>query len=322
MSPIFSKGQSPYNDVENSTLYFDEMTLSVFILVLISAIFHAMWNFAARKAAGNLVAMWLGLWIGCALVLPGVIGVVVYRGLPETVSAQAIICTIATGLIHGVYFRLIATGYEHGEISLVYPIARGSGIALTAILASLFFQEYLALLGSVGIGLISAGILTLSLAANKTIQDKRSIETTSRFPAPPRVITLALSAGATIVAYSLIDKIGVRHVNPVVYIWFMFLLAAAYLTPFVVRRYGSKLGQAARQHLGYAVVIGAGSIGTYLMILFAFTMGPVGYIVAVRELGVVLGALAGMIFLKERFTIPKAIAICTIVAGIICIKIS
>ena len=298
------------------------MTLSVFILVLISAISHAAWNFAARKAAGNLVAMWLGLWIGCALVLPGVIGVVVYKGLPETVSAPAIICTIATGVIHAAYFRLVATGYEHGEISLVYPIARGSGIALTAILASLFFKEYFALLGCIGIGLISTGIMTLSLAARKTIQEKGPLEATSSLPTPPSVIKLALATGATIVAYSLVDKIGVGHVNPVVYIWCMFLLAAVFLTPFVVRRYRSKLRQTARQYLGYAVVIGAGSIGTYLMILFAFTMGPVGYIVAVREFAVVLGALAGMIFLKERFTIPKVIAILTIVIGIMCIKSS
>ena len=284
------------------------MTLSVFILVLISAISHAAWNFAARKAAGNLVAIWLGLWFGCALVLPGVIGIVVYKGLPETVSAQAIICTIATGLIHGVYFRLVATGYEHGEISLVYPIARGSGIALTAILASLLFKEYFTLLGSIGIGLISAGIMTLSLAADRKANAK--------------VITLALAAGATIVAYALVDKMGVRYVNPVVYIWSMFLIAAVFLTPFVVRRYRGKLGHLARQYLGYALVIGVGSIGTYLMILFAFTMGPVGYIVAVRELAVVLGALAGILFLKERFTIPKAIAICTIVIGIMCIKMS
>ena len=222
---------------------------------------------------------------------------------------QPVICIIATGLIHAVYFRLLAAGYEHGEISLVYPIARGSGIALTAILASLFFKESFALLGSIGIGLISAGIILLSAAAERKANDAKAI-------------TLALSIGATIVAYSLVDKMGVRYTNPVVYIWSMFLIAAVFLTPFVVRRYRGTLGQITRQYLGYAVVIGVGSIATYLMILFAFTMGRVGHIVAVRELAVVLGALAGIILLKERFTIPKAIAICTIVIGIMCIKLS
>jgi len=285
------------------------MDSPVFLLVLISAVSHAAWNFAARKAAGNLVAVWLGVWFGCALIFPGVIGIVVYKGLPTTAPVQSIIYIIATGLIHSVYFRLLAAGYEHGEISLVYPIARGSGIAITAILASLFFKENISLLGSIGIGLISAGIILLSRAAERKANDTKAI-------------TLALFIGATIVAYSLVDKMGVHYTNPVVYIWSMYLIAAVVLTPFVVRRYRGTLGHIARQYLGYAVIIGVGGSATYLMILFAFTMGRVGYIVAVRELAVVLGALAGIILLKERFTIPKAIAICTIVIGIMCIKLS
>jgi uncharacterized membrane protein len=285
------------------------MTSSVFLLVLIAAIFHAAWNFAARKAAGNLVAVWLGLWLGCAVVFPGVIGIAVYKGLPETVPAQAIACIIATGLIHSVYFRLLAAGYEHGEISLVYPIARGSGIALTAILASSFFKESFTLLGTIGIGLISLSIISLGTATRGKAHDTKAV-------------TLALSVGASIVAYSLVDKVGVNHVNPVVYIWSMYLIAAIVLTPFVVRRYRGTLGQVAGKYIGYSMIIGIGAMGTYLLILFAFTMGPVGYIVAVRESAVILGAIAGIIFLKERFTITKVFAICVIVVGIIIIKLS
>jgi len=284
------------------------MTLSVFLLVLLSAFGHATWNFAARKAAGNLVAFWIGLWLGCAFIFPGVIGIVIHDGFHETVQLKAIICIIATGLIHAVYFRLLAAGYENGEISLVYPIARGSGIAVTAILANLFLQESFTVLGSIGIGLICVGIISLSVSTPKRSSDAKAI-------------TLALCIGASIVAYSLVDKIGVEHTNPVVYIWSMFLIAAIVLTPSITRRYRGTLGQKAKQHIGYALIIGVGSLGTYLMILFAFTMGPVGYIVAVRELAVVLGALAGIIFLKERFTISKIAAICVIVGGIISIKL-
>jgi uncharacterized membrane protein len=130
-----------------------------------------------------------------------------------------------------------------------------------------------------------------------------------------------LGVGATIVAYSLVDKIGVRYTHPVLYIWLMFLIAAIVLTPVLKRCYPDTLVQMAKQYFGYAVIIGGGSIGTYLMILFAFTVGPVGYIVAVRELSVVFGALAGIIFLKERGTITKIAAICVIVIGNICIRL-
>ncbi|MCJ7663597.1 MAG: DMT family transporter [Desulfobacterales bacterium] len=285
------------------------MTLYVFLLVLFSAFCHATWNFAARKAAGNLMAVWLGLWLGCAVMLPGAIGIIIHSGIRETMQLQGITCIIATGLIHTVYFRLLAAGYEAGEISLVYPIARGSGIALTAILAGLLLREQLTLLGSIGIGLVCLGIISLSTGRHKRADDTKAIR-------------LALCIGASIVAYSLVDKIGVSYINPVVYICSMFLIAGIALTPMLIRRYRGQLGKEARQNIGYAVIIGIGSAGTYLMILFAFTRGPVNYIVAVREFAVVLGALAGIIFLKERFTLAKALAICVIVIGILGIKLS
>jgi uncharacterized membrane protein len=284
------------------------MTPYVFLLVIFSALCHAAWNFAARKAAGNLMAIWLALWIGCAVILPGAIGVIIHSGIRTAAELPGIYCIIATGLIHGVYFRLLAAAYEEGEISLVYPIARGSGIAFTAILAGLLLQEQLTLLGAIGIGLVCLGIISLSRDAHRRADDKRAIR-------------LALGIGASIVAYSIVDKIGVGYIHPLVYIWSMFLIAAIALTPLLIRRYHGQLWQAAKQYRGYAAIIGIGSAGTYLMILFAFTRGPVNYIVAVREFAVVLGALAGVIFLKERLTMAKALAICVIVIGIIGIKL-
>jgi len=255
------------------------------------------------------MAVWLGLWLGCAVILPGAIGIIIYRGIHATVQLTGIFCIIATGLIHSVYFRLLAAGYEAGEISLVYPIARGSGIALTAILAGLLLKEQLAVLGSIGIGLVCLGIISLSTGTRKRADDTKAVR-------------LALCIGASIVAYSLVDKVGVSYVNPVVYICSMFLIAGIALTPMLLRRYRGALGREARENIGYALIIGIGSVGTYLMILFAFTRGPVNYIVAVREFAVVFGALAGIIFLKERFAITKALAICIIVIGIISIKLS
>ena len=254
------------------------------------------------------MAVGMGLWIGSAFVFPAALYFLVRDGFQDMVRMQALACIIATGLIHGVYFRLVSAGYEKGEISLVYPIARGSGIAVTAILAGFLLEERFTWMGSVGIGLISLGILSLSISAQKKADDVKAI-------------ILALCIGATIVSYSLVDKVGVSYTNPVVYLWCMFLIAAVALTPSLIRRYPDTIMHAARKQLGTASIIGIGSTVTYLMILYAFTMGPVGYIVAVREFSVVLGALAGMAFLKERFTVMKLVAICAIVAGIISIKL-
>jgi len=284
------------------------MALSVFLLVIFSAFCHATWNFAARKAAGNLMAIWLGLWIGCAVILPGALGVIIHRGTHAAGQLTGIACIIATGLIHSIYFRLLAAAYEEGEISLVYPIARGSGVAFTAILAGLLLKEQLTFPGAIGIGLVCVGIISLGREAHKRVDDKKAIR-------------LSLGIGASIVAYSIVDKIGVGYSHPVVYIWSMFLIAGIVLTPLLIRRYRGQMRQVARQYKGYAAIIGVGSVGTYLMILFAYTRGPVNYIVAVREFAVVLGALAGVIFLKERLTMVKALAICIIVIGVIGIKL-
>ena len=289
--------------------YNGQMTIQVLLLVLLSALFHATWNFVARKVEGNLVVLWFGVCLGSALITPGVIGIIIYSGLGKIAQLPAIICIIATGLIHVVYFRLLSAGYEKGEISLVYPIARGSGIALTAILANLFLKEKFDILGLIGICLICVGIISMSRSTHRKTDDINAVR-------------LALCIGASISAYSLIDKIGVNYVNPVVYIWSMGVIIALVMTPFLMKRHRGTLIKEAKRYLGYGVIIGVGSLGTYLMILFAFTMGPVSYIVAVREFAVVLGALAGIIFLKERVSIPKIVAICAIVFGIISIKLS
>jgi len=285
------------------------MSPSVFLLVLLSAVFHAGWNLAARKVSGNLMTVWLGLWLGCGLLVPAVIAVTIRDGLGDLLQPPAFSCVIATGLIHGIYFRLVAAMYRRGEISFVYPIARGSGIALTAVLAILVLKEEFTTLGALGIGLISAGILALGAIGNRKTDNASSLIS-------------ALGLGATIVAYSLIDKVGVGYIHPVTYIWLQFLIAAMVLTPFLIRRCPTAFGPELRRSVGWAFVIGGGSIATYLMVLFAFTMGPVGYIVAVRELSVVFGSLAGIFFLKEQCTPLKVITLIFITAGNIFIRLS
>jgi len=117
------------------------MTTSIFLLVLGSAFCHAGWNFAARKVSGNFIVLWISLWIGCLFLLPMARGVLFKLGLAKAVQIDGIPYMITTGCIHAVYFTLLGISYQHGEISLVYPIARGSGVGLTAILPVLFSQK-------------------------------------------------------------------------------------------------------------------------------------------------------------------------------------
>lgn len=279
------------------------MTGLVFGMVLLSATLHALWNFAAKKVSGNLSVLWLGLCVASVLSWPFAISV--YRAEEITLGSTA--CILATGAIHVAYFWLIAKAYQSGDISLVYPVARGSGVAGTALLAFIWLRESLALLGVVGIVIIGLG--TALLGASQ--RDHHEGLTAYLY---------ALAVGLTIAMYSVVDKLGVGMVHPIVYISSMFTLAALALLPYMVWRRRPECRQALDQLKVFIGIIGVGSIGTYLMILFAYRLGPVSYIVAVREFAVVIGALLGRILLCERITPRKVAGMAAIVGGIILVK--
>ena len=283
------------------------MTLGVFLLALAAAVCHAGWNFVARKVSGNLVVVWLAILTGCLLLLPIALGILFHYGFANSVSLPAFGYMIATGVIHAIYFCLLSLSYEKGEITRIYPIARGSGVGGTAICAKLFLREEISFMGSIGIGLIFLGVVAMGSPAFRTGENTRQFK-------------LALCVGASIVTYSLIDKIGVNKVNPVLYIWAMFFIAAIVLWPLVVWRHWGTILKTGKIYMRDILAIGAGSIGTYLMILFAFTLGLVSYVVAIREFAVVIGVLLGVLFLKERLTPSKVVAIFTITMGLVCIK--
>ncbi len=284
------------------------MNADVWGLVLTAAIGHALWNFAARKAAGDAAIIWLSVVVGVLVAIP-FCAYTWWQGTPPPLplSWSGGLCLVATGIIHGLYFALLAEAYEHGEISLVYPVARGSGVGLTALAAWLALGEDISLLGASGIALVLAGIFCLGASA---------------FKHQTRGLQLALGVGLTIVCYSLVDKIGVGYVQPLYYITGMWLIGSLVRAPWVVRRYGAGLLTIARVHWPVITLIGVASLGTYLLILYAYTQGPVGYIVAVRESSVVIGALLGWIFLKERLTLLKATGLLAIVGGLVLIKAS
>jgi drug/metabolite transporter (DMT)-like permease len=283
------------------------MTIGIFTLVIAAALFHALWNFVARKVKGNLVIIWLALFAGCFALLPGIIVLAGLGRISLQVPATAVGYIIATGLIHGAYFNLLARAYERGEISVVYPILRGSGIGLTAILASLILKEEISAIGLTGIGLVFSGILLMGIPF-------------LRRGAEADQYRLALCIGVSIAAYSLVDKVGVGKMTPVLYIWFMFLIAAAVLWPAVMKRHRGEVLHTARANPGHITIIGIGSIGTYLMILFALQLTPVSYIVAAREFSVVIGTLLGVVLLREQMTTLKAAAIVFITLGLLFIK--
>lgn len=283
------------------------MTLGVFALVLTAALCHALWNFAARNVEGNFVILWLALCAGCLLFFPVVAAAVVFHDIHAATRPAALWYVIATGVIHSIYFTFLSRAYEYGEISVVYPIARGSGIGLTAIIAGVVLREGISPCGAGGITLIFIGVTAMGMAVGRRSGGGKGYG-------------FALCVGLTITAYSLVDKVGVSTMNPILYLWFMIVITVLLLVPRLLARYRGTIVRTARDHTGVILMIGIVSLGTYLMILFAYTLAPVSYVIALREFAVVIGAVLGFLLLKETVTPWKITAITLIVGGMLLIR--
>jgi drug/metabolite transporter (DMT)-like permease len=281
------------------------MTLIIFLLIICSAFLHATWNFAAKKASGNYYVIYLGLGISTILFFPFLFTL----SATDIFNNRAYPYVLATGTIHAVYFFALARAYEHGDISSAYPIARGTGVAGTALTAYLFLNESITLFGLFGIASISLGTLFVGW---KHAEQKEFL----------KGLLFALLVGATIAAYSIVDKIGVGIMNPVAYIFGQWIIGTLWLTPYVFIYKRRELVLAWKDYKKHSFIIGVGSLTTYLLILFIFRIAPVSYVVALREVAVAFGAVFGFAFLGEKMTRLKIVGIVLIVIGMMAIKMA
>jgi drug/metabolite transporter (DMT)-like permease len=279
------------------------MSLTLLSLILFAAVLHATWNFFAKRSGGGLTVLWLGAAISTVATIPA--AVVSQWGKPIPHTGLVIGCI--SGVIHCAYWWALARMYEAGDISLAYPVARGSGVAGTAIGSILFLREPLSFVGAMGIGSVCVGVIALGF--------QRRSE-----PVRARVVALALITGLTITGYSLLDDRGVEHMAPPAYLAIETGVGAIGLALLMRRRLRDAIVPSYRAHWKTAWIIGVGSPLTYLVILFAYAAGPVGYITAVREFSVVIAALLGVWFLGERMTPLRWFGIALVVTGMVLIK--
>ncbi|MDX9800128.1 MAG: SMR family transporter [Spirochaetia bacterium] len=281
------------------------MDIRVFSLVLFAACTHAVWNFFSKKASGSLKVTLLGLWMANLTLLPVSLFIISIDGL----TLHELRFMSVTALAHITYYYFLNLGYRAGDISIVYPVARGTGIAGTAICAFFILGESFSTAGVAGIALIFSGVIIISL--------KRKIKREDL-----KVLAYALGVGVSIVIYSVNDKAGVAHTNPVAYLNLKDIIALSLMTPFVFRKGVPEIKEMFKKSWKYSIIIGYGALGTYLMILYAFTLAKAGYISAAREFSIVIGSILGILFLREKLTPGKAAGIVLITAGLIFIKLS
>lgn len=282
-------------------------------IVLVAAFLHAGWNYLSKKSKRKIVFIWWFLLFGVIFYFP----MFLYFWPRTNISHVGWIYIAATGVLHALYFWFMGGAYERGDLSLVYPLSRGSGPLFVPLLAVVFIHEKLALLGIVGIALIIFGIYILHL---------QSFSGQSFF-APFRALgnassLWALCTGGTIAAYSLVDKVGVSFVYPPVYIYLMLLITWILLSPYVLTRERTRLAE--EWHINKGAILAAGFLVlfTYMLVLFAFKMSKVSYVVAVREISIVFSAIYGITWLGEKHAKQKLTGSVFISLGVIFIGLS
>jgi len=283
------------------------VTGAALALVLSAAVIHATWNAMAKGAREPMAMLW---WAGVlsSIVFAPPSFYVLWR---DGFSPRALPFVLATVTLHGVYFFSLGKAYQSGDFSVVYPMARGLGVAIVPVGAYYFFDERLSRLGILGIVLIGSGIFALHWRRGAWSEGALLRPGTG----------WAIVTGLCIASYSLVDKIGVSHINPLPYLWAMMLGSCVSLLPPVLRCPGA-LTREWRENRLAVILSGFLSPGGYLLVLFAFRLSKAGYVVAGREVSIVISALVGSILLKEGQLGQRLVGAGIVAAGVICVALA
>ncbi len=280
------------------------MPLLAVVAVLLAAVTHSTWNLFAKKAAGSRHFVWLYSVGSIVLYLP-VVAWIVYSERPQFGPMQCLALT-GTSVLHLGYSLTLQAGYRASDLSLVYPIARGSGPLLSFVGAALLLGERPTWLAALGLVLIVAGIL---LVAGLTREPHR---------APKVGILFGLLTGGFIAGYTVNDGWAVKTLalSPFLIDFSGNLARVVILTPFALRdRPG--LAREARVYASSAAVVSVlGPLG-YVLVLFAMRIAPVSHVAPARELSTLVGTYFGSRLLREKAAPARLVGATCILIGVI-----
>lgn len=290
------------------------MNLANIGLLVAAAVFHAVSQALIKGAKSSAVFSWLMLGVSTVLGIPALF----FLGM---VTPLGWIIVAASGLIEAIYFMSLSKAYSQGDLSSVYPIARGSAPLLTLLWSVLFLGERPTRAGLLGIIVIVVGIYMSRL------------DSLSDWNKPMRNFFRggagwALLTGVFISGYTTIDKIGTRQLNPVLYLYLVLAIAWLIQMPFrlVASQRGTILDEIGHKSDGTwqldvsacVRVIASMALGfaAYTLVLLVMRTSPVSYVAPIREMSVVLGAWIGIRIMKEQGGLIRIIAAAMIVLGI------
>jgi drug/metabolite transporter (DMT)-like permease len=280
------------------------VTPAVLLLVAIAAVAHATWNLTI-KAAGTSGTRFLWLTFVVATIAVAPFGIVSLAHVGPRLWLLLLLA-LGSGILQITYFLTLQRGYRLGDVSVVYPLARGSGPLLSVIFAIVLFGERPGVVGLIGAGVVVAGVVVIGLAGGR-----------GRLRANRLGILYGLLVGVVIAAYTLWDANAVvqQKLPPLGYFWITVLVQLIAFAPFALQKPRFTLALA-KQHWASALIVGILSPLAYVLILFAFTLAPVALVAPAREASVVLVAIGGWLLFKEPHPVQRIIGAVVVLGGV------
>jgi uncharacterized membrane protein len=301
----------------------------VFVLVAGAAVLHVSWNVLLKTAGDPLQAAAVGLATAAAVLCPTAAVAWVVLGQP-TVAPEALALSVVSGFLEAMYFAFLAAAYRRGDLSMVYPLARGSAPLLAVAIGVLVLGERLGPVGYAGVAALLVGLLSLQRPWRYVRASGRESGGAAGF---------ALLTGITIAAYSAVDRVGVRATEPWIYAGLIWASSTVFLWGYVwaYRRRGNVAAgrravngsPAALDDRTFdprrAAVGGLITLSAYVLILVAFTVAPLTAVAPLRESAIVLASGWGSLRLGEAADRAEALrrigAAALVVAGAILLAV-
>ncbi|MEX0874726.1 MAG: DMT family transporter [Actinomycetota bacterium] len=287
------------------------MTAGALALVLGAAVLHATWNlFAKRAGAGGVGFVWLCAVLAAAIYAPVTI-VVLFVTRPQ-LGGTELLFLVGSGALHACYFTLLQRGYRVGDLSVVYPLARGTGPMLSTALAIVFIGERPSALALAGAALVCGGVFVVGRA---TTRDG------TRGSARAGVV-FGLATGVLIATYTLWDRHAVAElaIPALILDWAANAVRGALLTPFVLARRAA-LREIWAAHRRDVIAVALFAPLAYILVLTALAVSPVSYVAPAREISILIGTVLGARVLQEGRLGPRMAGATAMVMGLVALAV-
>jgi uncharacterized membrane protein len=286
----------------------------VIAIVVVAAVLHVAWNVRLKTAGDPLRAATVGMLAATFGIVPAGVVAWWWSGAPP-LPVEGIVLGVVSGIVEAGYFVLLSAAYRRGDLSVVYPIARGTAPLLAVAIGVVILGERLGIAGWIGVTLLLVGFLLLQ-------QPWRVLQGHGLDPA----VLFALATGVTIATYSAIDRVGTRLIDPLPYAAILWVTATLALLGWVRFVAGGHLRTGGREAVRRAAVGGWLTLVAYLLILVALSVAPLSGVAPLRESATVLAAAWGSVRLGEAVSAGDSArrigASVAIVAGALLLAVS